>query len=412
MGLHIPYFSILQTDKGLRSQIVTVVLIAGWSMVANLCALAGDWHFVRRVLPPRNWPAIFASPIVGIALLLGAFYGVRGFQPVLWLSAALPSSLAGAIAVCLVPLAMLWWSLDAMFRRVEFADKPARGAKRMIWQLIKRDQAWQWMPLTTLTVASSGVMWHFLALADPRGIATYLFEILFLFLIFSAPAAALAQHSETQFQSTMPITVRQVFLARMISMFSMLWVPVIAGVATLTAVRDPAVSGLPLKQWLAFTSAVLVIQCFAVRGVVISRRVIFLLGFLWTFGYFMRRELAEVSTPGTYLVAACCMIAGAIVIRTWRAVPLSFQDSPISPSQTSSAPTTAGNVERKRRSSTSLWMPLLQTLFRVPVLALARLSLVLLAGAEVHLCVPRIPMSRQSERRSDGWLRFQYPRGR
>ncbi len=126
--LHIPRFAILRADKDLRSQLVAVVMIAGWSLVANLLALAGDWHIVRRILPPWNWPAIFASPILGLALMLGIFHTLGSFEPVRWLSNILPANLTGAAAVSLALLAGLWMALHAMFRRVEFADKPARGA--------------------------------------------------------------------------------------------------------------------------------------------------------------------------------------------------------------------------------------------------------------------------------------------
>jgi hypothetical protein len=247
----------------------------------------------------------------------------------------------------------------------------------MTWQLMKRDPAWQWMPLMTLAVASSCVMWHFLALADRAGIAAHAFEIVFLVLMVAVPPAVIMQQAETRFWSTLPVTVRQVFLARMISMVSLLWLPVVAGFAVLAAVRDPGVSGLPLQHWLALTCAILMAQCGGIQGYRFSRHVLALWAFVWMFGYGMRWELAEFSAAGPFVVAACCIIAGAIVLRTLQTVPLSFQESPV---HVSSGATTAGGIERKRCSPASLWKPMVQTLFRAPAFVLIPFVLVLLQG--------------------------------
>lgn len=274
----------------------------------------------------------------------------------------------------------------------------------MIWQLMKRDPAWNWMPLTTLTVASSCVMWHFLALADAAGIAKYLFEIVFLFLMFAAPIAAMAQQSETRFQSTLPVTVRQVFLTRMISMVSLLWVPVIAGITVLTAVRDPAVSGLPLKQWLAFTSAVLVIQCVAIRGFTISQRVIVLLGFLWLFGYGERWLLEEVSATGTILLlAACWGICALIVWTTWQTIPPSFQETRI---KASASPAQPGKDAQAGNRSALSWKTPLLTIARMQGLlrVLAPLGVMIMGGTATAFWLALVAFQWPAFRTQFRWM--------
>ena len=44
-----------------------------------------------------------------------------------WASRTLPASLPAAVAIALIPLALIYWAIHVMFRQLEFVDKPAPG---------------------------------------------------------------------------------------------------------------------------------------------------------------------------------------------------------------------------------------------------------------------------------------------
>jgi hypothetical protein len=107
---------------GVRTQVVTVALIALYLLMGMLATLTGDW-FRFRQLP--QW----------VRATLMAFGGAAGFgcliwaitdrlDPVQWLSWSLPASLSGAIAVAMLVLAALYWCTYRLFRQAEFVDKP------------------------------------------------------------------------------------------------------------------------------------------------------------------------------------------------------------------------------------------------------------------------------------------------
>jgi hypothetical protein len=127
VGVHLSFIPGRAHGVGLRTQIVTVVFIAGYSMLANLSALAGHWYRLRHALLPGHWNTIFMLSFLVGGMVLIFFQILERFDPAGWLSATLPESLGRAIGLSVLLLAALWWALDAMFREVEFADKPVTG---------------------------------------------------------------------------------------------------------------------------------------------------------------------------------------------------------------------------------------------------------------------------------------------
>src|SRR5579862_5062016 len=112
----------------------------------------------------------------------------------------------------------------------------------MTWQLVRRDPAWQLMPWLVLVAAAVCVGSHFIFAPAGRNWSADFVHFQLLFLPFAIPHALVTQRDETRFQATLPVTVRQVFLSRMISVVAMIWLPVIASVAMLAALRDPFAS--------------------------------------------------------------------------------------------------------------------------------------------------------------------------
>ena len=82
VGMHLAFIPNHGGDMGLRTQIVTVAFIAGWLMLANLSALAGDWHVVRRVMPSGYGPAILALGFMGVGLGMIVLEVTRDFDVV------------------------------------------------------------------------------------------------------------------------------------------------------------------------------------------------------------------------------------------------------------------------------------------------------------------------------------------
>jgi hypothetical protein len=91
----------------------------------------------------------------------------------------------------------------------------------MIRQLMKRDPAWRSVPVLTLASGAFCVLWHALATSSNHG-SRLMFVSVFAAFPVAAGYAAATQQGDTLFQSALPITVRQVYLARVLSMIGLL----------------------------------------------------------------------------------------------------------------------------------------------------------------------------------------------
>jgi hypothetical protein len=107
---------------GLRTQFVTVAFITGLAMLATIGALLRDWRRLRRLAAPVRITIYSIVSAAGSALvILDSWNKFILSQWMLW---ALPQSFAGAAAVAVTSLAILYWVLDTLFRQVEIVDKP------------------------------------------------------------------------------------------------------------------------------------------------------------------------------------------------------------------------------------------------------------------------------------------------
>jgi len=123
LGIHIPVnrFPVLrgiagvtglQTIQEPHGQIIEIMILSTGLMMMTLLWMT------------ENWKSLGGRVVVRIILMVPC--SVLLVNPRL-VSAILPGSLPAAIAVIAVPLALLYWALDAMFRKLEFVDKPASG---------------------------------------------------------------------------------------------------------------------------------------------------------------------------------------------------------------------------------------------------------------------------------------------
>ena len=96
----------------------------------------------------------------------------------------------------------------------------------MTWQLMRRDAALRWLPLLTLASAVFCVLWQWQGVIDfENGAGSLIFVAGSSILTYLACMAVITQQEDTDFQSTLPITVRQVYLAQTLSMYAVLWIP-------------------------------------------------------------------------------------------------------------------------------------------------------------------------------------------
>jgi len=233
----------------------------------------------------------------------------------------------------------------------------------MIGRLIRRDPAWQWLPPTVIGFCALVPFDHFLAMSNSHPGTTHL-GVSFAFLLFVIGMATASQQSETNFQSILPVTVQQVFAARMISVTVLSWLPVVAGATILAALGDSAVSDLPWGIWSVVTCILLGVQCAVIRGFRVRTSLLAIALPVW----FVISEMHESfdvdwtfrnSFAGNLAFACCWLVAAALIVRTWRVVPSCFQLAPAGSAITGSVPIAADPASTRGAP----WKPVLRTMF-------------------------------------------------
>jgi hypothetical protein len=206
----------------------------------------------------------------------------------------------------------------------------------VIWQLMKREPAWRWAPVFALGSAVLCLLWHFIA--AKVGLASNLF---FLGAFAALPVAAASlvplQQGDTALQSILPVTVRQVYLARVLSMITLLCLPLAVTAVFALALPDTAAPVLTLLVLVSILSlAIVAIQSAGIFGFAAPRILVTAPVFMWFFGvslmadrHLTRFRAEKAGFPVSLPVLACWIVSGAIFIRTWHAVPKSFQSAPL-----------------------------------------------------------------------------------
>jgi hypothetical protein len=167
----------------------------------------------------------------------------------------------------------------------------------MIWQLMQRDLAWKRMRWFTLAVAAFCALWHFVSAADKGNGNPFSMMLLLQVWLASMIAdllASLAQGTDTRFHATLPVTVRQVFLARMFSSAALMWLPFVSGMGVLLAIQCVVIRWERIPGWLIVVVLPVWAVIFALAGAM--------------------REISEI----------LAFIVAAAVLLTWRSLPGSF----------------------------------------------------------------------------------------
>jgi hypothetical protein len=251
----------------------------------------------------------------------------------------------------------------------------------MIRQLMKRDPAWLSVPVLTAMSGAFCVLWHFLPTSANRS-SSLIFVSVFAALPFTAGYAAATQQGDTRFQAALPVTVRQVYLARILSMIGLLWLPFAVSAAVAFAIPNPAV---PIAALLEFTSLLTLImvgmQSAGIKGFTIPRGLMNVSGFLWMFGAGavpISGWLSGENKIGFVLVTLLCgLTSAAIFLRTWHTLPESFQTAPLKASPVAVSVDTVPS----RWIPAIPWIPVMRTVFRGNGLELLFLFTLMLSGA-------------------------------
>ncbi len=262
----------------------------------------------------------------------------------------------------------------------------------MILRLLKRDPAWKiGVGVASLTVVQ-------LLSVVPGGPDPHWTRLLFVQASLIIAVFWCPHRRATLFEAALPIEGRQLFLARLLSRLALVWLPVLAGILVALSVPDtgwPEVLGM-LECGILFTLACLLPLSVRVQECAIPAG---LLAALWT-GLAAAGALAwHFLPPGPFL--AVFALAGALILlRTWFAIPASFQVAPMQEVGSTSSP-------RSTRDAQPLaWWPVVRSAGFVMPLGLFAMGVYL--GRWGELSVPSVAifviMANVYARQRTRWL--------
>ncbi len=262
----------------------------------------------------------------------------------------------------------------------------------MILRLLKRDPAWKiGVGVASLTVVQ-------LLSVVPGGPDPHWTRLLFVQASLIIAVFWCPHRRATLFEAALPIEGRQLFLARLLSRLALVWLPVLAGILVALSVPDtgwPEVLGM-LECGILFTLACLLPLSVRVQECAIPAG---LLAALWT-GLAAAGALAwHFLPPGPFL--AVFALAGALILlRTWFAIPASFQVAPMQEVGSTSSP-------RSTRDAQPLaWWPVVRSAGFVMPLGLFAMGVYL--GRWGDLSVPSVAifviMANVYARQRTRWL--------
>jgi uncharacterized membrane protein YidH (DUF202 family) len=219
----------------------------------------------------------------------------------------------------------------------------------MIYQLVRLDWQRFWLATLIFGVVLGGLGFAILTRQQASTIpAAVLLNILLLALV------AVARYRATPFQAALPIPARDLFMARLLPILAVIWIPLLAAVGAGYLAGARASS--PRFQWLiaegaVSTVGVLVLLSARLRELSAPRALI-----NWFFlPYMLTGALVSVVWPGIVL-AVCAATIAAWLWRDLAAMPKAFQVAP--------ADAAAEQPARHRtRFARPVWWPVLRSMF-------------------------------------------------
>jgi len=195
----------------------------------------------------------------------------------------------------------------------------------MIYELMKRDVAWKAVPWGIAMVCVSLLL--VARMAQDPAVAIY-GGIFYVFVIMGMSLAS-NQDLWSNFLSALPVTARQIYLARVLSMLSLLWLPVVGVAATQIFRAAPVLSSSPWVFGAYATLMTLALQSGLMTGVKLQRWLIFSvfiisvvlpLPLVILFGSVRQGFPLHLARYALPFAAVCLVSSGAIFWRTWTVI--------------------------------------------------------------------------------------------
>jgi hypothetical protein len=193
----------------------------------------------------------------------------------------------------------------------------------VIWQLVKRDPAWQMM----LYVAAGSVVVRGFGSSDPsQALATVLG---FIAITMCISVRGFRQRY-TMLQATLPIEGKQLFLARILSLLAFIWVPIVSASAAMSVAGNWTwQSQMSLLEYLAVaTLGILLVQCVRVQTIDPPAWLTIVVFGVVVISVPMAGQLQKPVVLIIALIAGCVLASVALFVKAWREVPKSFQLAP------------------------------------------------------------------------------------
>jgi hypothetical protein len=225
----------------------------------------------------------------------------------------------------------------------------------MIFQLIKRDPAWRMAPIVALVVGVVAMLYP----SDPRRVnsLTLMFTV-----VMGCSVQARPHVRATLFEAALPIAGRDLWVARVLSLLALVWLPVLCGVCSALLVRFDGTRAVALVEAAAIlTAATLALQAVRVRQLAGPRWFYVGWAVLWPVGFLACYFVA----PGV-VIGACGLASAAMLIGSWRAVPASFQVAPLEAADSVAVPENVPDVPVARMAFA--WMPVLRSASWLPAI--------------------------------------------
>jgi len=183
----------------------------------------------------------------------------------------------------------------------------------MIWQLVKRDPAWRNTLKCAVVAAVAGS-------ALPHRLIW-----MFGLLIGMCWAVSQPQQRATLFEAALPIRVRDLFLARILSLLAAVWLPVVSGAAFLLAAGRAAGDAVILVGiGSAISLLVLAVQSWRVRELAgPSWLVGASVAIVWPAASLISELASRIVVP-----AVCAPLCGLLFWNIWRQLPAAFEVLP------------------------------------------------------------------------------------
>ena len=228
----------------------------------------------------------------------------------------------------------------------------------MIFQLMRLDPSWKTVPLMTVAyVLLSCMLFRFNGFSDPQ------FSSIPVMIVIGAVVFCKAEIRTTSFQISLPLSARQLFLARISSILAVLWVPPAAAcvVLVLQGSSGPKVATQLLEVTSLLTLIILVVRSIRVRemqvlGSRVTHAILFVALIVWL-GY-------EQDLPALPVLMISLSASAVVFCYIWKNIPGSFQFAPKEASGKSAA---ANAISSQRNIPHSFqlqkWLPILRSIF-------------------------------------------------